>query len=59
VVAPVLVVAGPSGAGKTTVGRLVAAAFDPSAHVQIDELMRFVVSSPSTSSSPLSPAASW
>jgi hypothetical protein len=41
--APILVVTGPSGAGKTTVGRLVAAAFDLSAHVQVDDFMPFVV----------------
>jgi predicted kinase len=42
-VAPILVVSGPSGAGKTTVGRLVAAAFDVSAHIQTDDFMPFVV----------------
>ena len=41
--APILVVTGPSGAGKTTVGRLVAAAFDLSAHVRSDDFMPFVV----------------
>lgn len=40
--APILVVTGPSGAGKTTVGRLVAAAFDLSAHIQADAFMPFV-----------------
>jgi len=41
--APIIVVAGPSGAGKTTVGRMVAAAFDPSAHVRMDHFTAFVV----------------
>ncbi len=41
--APILIVAGPSGAGKTTVGRLVAAAFDLSVHIQPDVFMPFVV----------------
>lgn len=40
--APILVVTGPSGAGKTTVGRLVAAAFDLSVHIQTDDVMSFV-----------------
>jgi predicted kinase len=42
-VAPILVVTGPSGAGKTTVGRLVAAAFNPSAHIRTDDFWPFVV----------------
>jgi len=42
--APIVVVAGPSGAGKTTVGRLVAAAFDQSAHIRSDDFTPFVVS---------------
>lgn len=41
--APVLIVSGPSGAGKTKVGRLVADAFDLSAHVQADHFTPFVV----------------
>ena len=41
--APILVVTGSSGAGKTTVSRLVAATFDPSAHIRIDAFMPFVV----------------
>lgn len=41
--APILVLAGPSGAGKTTVGRLVATAFDSSAHVRTDDFMSLVV----------------
>lgn len=40
--APILVVSGPSGAGKTTVGRLIAASFDKSVHIQIDAFMRFI-----------------
>ena len=43
VAAPILVVAGPSGAGKTTAGRIFAAARDPSVHVEIDNFMSFVV----------------
>jgi 2-phosphoglycerate kinase len=42
--APILVVGGPAGVGKTTVARLVAAAFDRSAHVPIDDFLRFVAS---------------
>jgi thymidylate kinase len=42
--APILVVTGPSGAGKTTVGRLVAATFERSAHIQTDHFMTFVAS---------------
>lgn len=41
--APILAVSGPSGAGKTTVSRLVAAAFDKGTHVQIDTFMPFIV----------------
>lgn len=41
--APILVISGPSGAGKTTVAGLVAARFDPSVHVPIDVFMPFVV----------------
>ena len=42
--APILIVTGPSGVGKTTVSRLVAAAFgEKSAHVRIDDFTRFVV----------------
>ena len=38
-----LVISGPVGAGKTTVGRLVAGAFDPSVHLRLDDFMAFVV----------------
>lgn len=41
--APVLVVSGPSGVGKSTVSRLVAAAFDRSVHIQMDDFTPFVV----------------
>src|SRR5438132_5077292 len=40
---PILVVTGPSGAGKTTVGRLIAATFDLSVHIRMDDFMPFVV----------------
>ena len=42
--APILVVSGPSGAGKTTTGRLVAAACSPGVHIRMDEFMSFIVS---------------
>lgn len=41
--APILVVTGPSGAGKTTVGRMVAATFELSVHIQSDDFVQFVV----------------
>jgi predicted kinase len=41
--APILIVSGPSGAGKTTVGRLLAATFDLSVHIRVDDFMPFVV----------------
>jgi thymidylate kinase len=41
--APIVIVTGPSGAGKTTVGRLVAGAFDRSVHLGMDDFIRFVV----------------
>ncbi len=42
--APIIIVSGPSGVGKSTVSRLVAAAFDRSAIVPTDAIMGFVVS---------------
>lgn len=41
--APILVVSGPSGVGKSAVSRLVAATFAKSAHVQTDHFISFVV----------------
>jgi predicted kinase len=41
--APILIVTGPSGVGKSVVSRLVAAAIDASVHVRIDDFMRFAV----------------
>jgi predicted kinase len=41
--APILVVSGPSGAGKTTIGRLVATAFDSSVQIRADDLMLSIV----------------
>ncbi len=41
--APVLVVAGPAGAGKTTVSRLVALASERSVHIQSDDFRPFIV----------------
>jgi hypothetical protein len=41
--APILIVSGPSGAGKTTVGRLLAANFDLSVHIRVDDFTPFVV----------------
>jgi hypothetical protein len=43
-VAPVVVVTGPPGVGKTTISRLVAAAFDRSVHLQADDFLAAVVS---------------
>jgi len=42
--APILVVSGPSGAGKTTVAKLIASSFEKSAHIAIDEFLRFIAS---------------
>jgi predicted kinase len=41
---PIIVVSGPSGVGKSTVSRLVAAAFDRSVHLKTDDIMGWVVS---------------
>ncbi len=41
---PILIVSGAPGAGKSTVSRLVAVAFDRSVHLQTDDLMASVVS---------------
>ncbi len=38
-----MLITGPPGAGKTTVGSLVAAAFDPSVHIRIDDFLPIVV----------------
>lgn len=43
--APLLIVSGPPGSGKTTVGALVAARFERSAHVPGDHFFRYVVGS--------------
>lgn len=43
VVAPIVVVAGPTGAGKSAVSQLVAGGFSPSVLVQADEVMGWVV----------------
>jgi hypothetical protein len=43
VAAPILVISGPSGAGKTTIGRFLADAFEPSAHIRVDDFMPFIV----------------
>jgi hypothetical protein len=40
--APIVVVSGPSGVGKSTVSRLVAAAFEQSALVEADAFMSFI-----------------
>ena len=40
---PVIVVAGPSGVGKTTVSKLLAENFDPSAHIDTDVFLYAVV----------------
>ncbi len=41
--APILVITGPSGAGKTTVAKLVAAAFNLSTYIRTDDFMPFIV----------------
>src|SRR5207237_7142956 len=43
VAAPIIVVTGPCGAGKTTIGRLVAETFDPGVHLRMDDFWPFVV----------------
>jgi predicted kinase len=42
--APIIVVSGPGGVGKSTVAHLVAAAFEKSVHLQTDDLLASVVS---------------
>lgn len=41
--APVLVIGGPAGAGKSTVSRMIAEAFDPSVHLRADDIYFAVV----------------
>ena len=41
--APILIMTGPSGVGKSTVSPLVAAAFQDGVHVRIDDFTRFIV----------------
>ena len=49
---PIVVVAGPSGVGKSTVAALVASAVPRSAHVQQDVFLRFMLSGGDGASSP-------
>ena len=44
ITAPILVVSGPAGVGKTTVSRLLAAEFDRSVHLETDDFMASIVS---------------
>ena len=40
---PIIVITGSLGAGKTTVGRIVAESFDPGVHVRMDEFWQCIV----------------
>jgi adenylate kinase family enzyme len=41
--APILLISGPSRAGKTTIGRMLAGAFDLSVHIRADDFVPLVV----------------
>jgi predicted kinase len=56
---PIIIVSGASGAGKSTVSRLVAESFDRSVHLQIDDLMASVVSGWVDPNSPAAESQNW
>jgi predicted kinase len=56
---PIIIVSGATGVGKSTVSRLVAAAFDRSVHLQTDDLTASVVSGWVDPNSPKAESQNW